>query len=170
MKQMKFKKIVGLACFSFMAMPMSLLASTMDEKAPSCFFVQSADEAVLKSGELTLINPNINTVWFANSPSTKTGVMPTSHYLSLLWGNPSSHFNKHHPNAAFVGSVINPVTHESQRVDVIMTLDKLTEQNHHLVYQVHSLLYQGSLIDLKKTVYLQNPTLFIDKYICTTCT
>lgn len=170
MKKLRFKKIVGLACLSWLAMPMNLLASKIDEKAPSCFFVQTANKAMLQSDQLTLLDPSHEVVWFADAPSVDTGVMPQLHYLNLLWGTPSSHFNLHHPNASLVGEVMSPITHQLRSVDIILTLESVTEKNHHLVYQVHPLPHQHSLIDLKNPIYLHHATLFIDKYICPTCT
>ena len=169
MKHRSIKKIVAIAGLSLIAMPLSLLASIATQKANPCFFVQSADKATLTSSQLTLINFHKNTVWFADSPSSQTGAMPTSTYLNLLWGKSTSHFNQHHPNASLVGEVINPKTHVPQSMDIIIRLDGVTQKNDQLIYQVHPLSHNGALIDPKQVIYLQYPTLFIDRYICPTC-
>jgi hypothetical protein len=162
--------MVAVACLSLLVVPMGSMASLTHEIAPSCFFIQSADTAILNSSKLVLVEPDAApTVWFADAPSTDTGVMPSWQYLHLLWGEPTSHFNQHHPNASLVGDVVNPVTHQLESVDVIMRLEKASEVNHHLVYQVHIISPKSSLIDSGSSITLHHIALFVDPYICPWC-
>jgi hypothetical protein len=169
MNNRPLKKVAITVLATLITMPALLMALNAKPKAPACFFVQTAKQARLTSDQLILLSPNKNTTWFANAPSKDTGVMTTKYYYNLLWGAPTSHFNKDHPNASLVGEVMNPKTHHLQTVDIIVRLDRAQLHDHQIIYRVHTLLKQSNLLDLQKTLVLMHPTLFIDRYICPTC-
>jgi len=164
-------KAVATAAFAVsISVPALLMAApTTQAAAPTVFFVQTADKALLTSNQLILTSPNNRTTWFADAPSNATGLMPTNHYYNLLWGKPSSHFNLNNPNASLVGEVINPQTHQFKTVSIVVNLDRATLDNHQIIYHIHALPKQDTLLDLQKPVVLLHPTLFIDRYICPTC-
>lgn len=146
-----------------------IMSMAAAKKAPTVFFVQSAQTAVISAHQLQLNQPQPRISWFADAPSKANGHMPMTHYYDLLWGNAQAHFNQQHPNASLVGEEVDPVTHQMHTVNLIVNLTEAKVHGSQMTYQICNLMQQDSLTELEKPLVLQHPTLFIDRYICPTC-
>jgi hypothetical protein len=169
-----FLNLKKLAILSIsLSLPLSALAKPVDfppknnqNQTLSYFFIQTAAQAILKPGQLTLKKVNPKNIWFADAPSQLSGFTNMNTYMQQLWGNANSAYNVTAPNASLAGYVANPHTHKHERVNMILTLKKASYQptSQTLTYKVNKLLFAHSFQQLSSTLTVEQPTLFIDTY------